>query len=338
MENNNLRKIIIAGFVILMTSVSVPVHAQQKYDSLNVIHLTDLHICSWEGYSPDLRTKRRLQYADNQADFENFLRTMPLELHADAIMTSGDNIDFFAGEAVDGTLKAGQIENFVEVIGKSSVPVYLTLGNHEISTFYTKSAKDENVLLGGHYNAEKAKAAWIRNSKVFENGTYYSKIIRVGNTDYLFLFLEAIYRIEKNPTDAFWNPEMIEWLNHELEMNPDAIAVMFFHVPLPVPDNNNDGVYLSKPSVARPDKDLYSSGIMKTLNDHKNISALFVGHNHENIIEEMIMPDGRKIPEIETGSFGEGKSNWRLLTFLSDKIKISVPGNIKNEFLIPIKK
>lgn len=312
--------------------------SQVIYDSLNVIHLTDIHVADWYGYHPDLRKKRREQYEDNQQKFVEFLNTIPEKVNADAIMTSGDNIDFYAGESIDGSAMAGQVENFVNICRKSPVPVFLTLGNHEISTFYTKAAKEKKNNLSGHFNAEASKAAWIKNAECFQNGSYYSKQFNAGGTEYLFLFLEAIYRIEGNPTDAYWNPEMVEWLNHKLEVNKDAKAVMFFHVPLPAPDNNRDGKFINKPLDGWPDDEAYKSGIMKTLIDHKNIVAMFVGHMHENIYEEIYLPDGRKIPEIETASFGENENNWRLLTFKKDLIRVSKSGGNEMDFSIIINK
>lgn len=311
--------------------------AQEKYDSLNVIHLTDIHIADWTGYNPELRKKRREQYEDNQKKFEEFLKTIPNKVNADAIMTSGDNIDFYAGESKDGSAKAGQIENFANLCKKSPVPVYLTLGNHEISTFFTKAAKSKKDYLSGHFNAEAANAAWIKNAECFNNGVYYSKLINAGGTEYLFLFLEVNYRIEGNPTDAFWNPEMIEWLDHELNVNAQAKAVMFFHVPIPMPDNNKDGKIILPALPGWPSEKSFDEGIMKTLYEHKNIAAMFVGHCHENLTEDIILPDGRNIPEIETGSFGENENNWRLLTFKKDMIVVSKPGGTENDFTVEIK-
>ena len=57
---------------------------------------------------------------------------MPEQVGADALVITGDLIDFYEGETVEGTLRAGQIEPFTALLSQSKIPVWMTLGNHDI--------------------------------------------------------------------------------------------------------------------------------------------------------------------------------------------------------------
>ncbi|MGD8780204.1 MAG: metallophosphoesterase [Ignavibacteria bacterium] len=324
-------------FFVFVVLLYATIDAQQNYDSLTVLYLTDIHICNYEGYCLDIRAKRREQYEDNYQAFEKFLERIPKQTRADEIVATGDNTDLYDAETIEGQLKAGQIEYFLTLYKKSPIPIYLTLGNHETLTIYTKATQKNKHVRNGHYKAEEARAVWIKNAKCFDKGIYYSRKLLVGGTPYLFLYLDVTYSLSDDPIGVFWNPEMLEWIENELDEKKDSKCVMFFHIPIPVADNNKDGLVIAKPKPGWPNEKTYRDGIMKILNDHSSIKALFVGHNHENVIEEIYLPGGHVITEIETGSFGEDENNWRIVKFKSNTIEISRSGSCIIEKTIDIK-
>ena len=306
--------------------------AQIKLDSLVYIHISDTHLSNPNNYESNL-VKRREHYGNGYVKFKNFLAGIPQKYHADNIVITGDIIDFFEGETPKGNLRSGQEDLFAKVYPASPVPLLLTLGNHDISTYW--SGIDKNKKSDQH-NSAFARAAWIRNIPCFNKGTYYSKRYNIGGTKYLILFLDVTYLLPDNPLYAYWSPEMIEWINHQLEENKDAKCVLFFHVPIPVADNNKDGVFLFEPKKGWPNKDSYQLGIMKVLNDNPSIKLMFVGHMHDNVIEDIDFPDGHKITEIETGAFAVDENNWRVIKFKPDVIEVSKPGSNRIELTVSV--
>ena len=56
------------------------------------------------------------------------------------------------------------------------------------------------------------------------------------------------------------------------------------------------------------------------------VALVLAGHNHENIIN--LVAVGRKTAvQVRTAAFGYGRSQWRRVRLLQDRIEISSPGN-----------
>ena len=58
---------------------------------------------------------------------------------------------------------------------------------------------------------------------------------------------------------------------------------------------------------------------------------MFVGHNHENIIEGIPFPSGHKITQIETAAFGQDPNNWRVIKFTENNVLIYAAGGLDIE-------
>ena len=327
-----LQKLLFSLFYFMfLLDIPIAMNAP-KSDSLSVLLMSDTHICNLNGYHPQFE-KSRQHYGNGIEPLENFLSTKPDSLNVDAVVITGDLIDYYEAETYSDRLLATQIEQFTPIANLCPVPLYLTLGNHDIASYWIveSDSSKENFQI----NAHKARAAWIRNIPCFQNGTYYARSFKVGDINYRFLFLDNGYSLNDN--GRWLDKVQLDWLNYQLKNTGGDPVIIFMHKYLPVADENNDGIVFSTKWNLTIDKETCSKGFLKILNDNKNIKALFVGHGHRNVSENILLPNGHKIMQIETGGFAQNTKNWRLLKFTRDNLFISSPGGENIEKVIKIK-
>ena len=119
---------------ILFFSMPVAVNAEGNTDTVAFIHITDSHICNLANYHPSFAEKRR-HYGEGIKSLMNFFRTVPKMSQSDFVVITGDLIDYYEAETVTGDMLGTQIEQFVKCLDVSTVPVYMTLGNHDIASY-----------------------------------------------------------------------------------------------------------------------------------------------------------------------------------------------------------
>lgn len=290
----------LAGFqlLVLIAFVLVPALAGQAPGALKVIQISDTHICNLEGYHAQFAESRQ-HYGSGAAPLRNFLETVPRNLGADAVVITGDLVDYYDAETSDGQMLAAQIEQFYPLYDSSPVPVLLALGNHDIASYWIREAdgsKEETQV-----KAVKARAAWIRNYSCFQQGTYYSRDYRVAGKRFRFLFLDNGYSLKSE--GAILDKTQLDWLNYQVSEAGDDPVILFSHKYLPVGDKNGDGVAFGKADTSWPDEASCRNGLLKTLNERHNIVAMFVGHGHKNVIEVIEFPSGHQVVQSETGAF-----------------------------------
>ena len=81
-----------------------------------------------------------------------------------------ENRDYFEAETEKGPWLSTQIEQFSSILNQCSVPIFPTLGNHDISSYWIENSEGYESF---QIYASRARAAWIRNVSSFRNGTYY---------------------------------------------------------------------------------------------------------------------------------------------------------------------
>ncbi|MGB2866948.1 MAG: metallophosphoesterase [Bacteroidota bacterium] len=305
----------------------------QSTDTLKVIHTSDCHlIFNLDEVDPAITRARKFNHTDDDSlpavsdhndSLELFLTTIPRQVGANAVVVTGDLIEFFEAQTVHNTLVSGQVEQFRTVYDKSPVPVYLTLGNHCITT-YTVREKD-STLATSQRHAGKARAAWIRNIPCFYNGTYYEKVFSVGKTKYHFVFLDNGY--ESLGDGQKVDKTQCDWLSERMELAGNDPVVLLFHIYYAVGDMNGDGIsFKERGPVNWPTAKECSTGLLKIINEHKNIRALVVGHGHSDVYEKIRFPGGSDVYQIETGSVYNGLNNWRMFRMTENSIIVSKVG------------
>lgn len=296
-------------------------------DSFTILNLSDTHLCDLDGYHPTLVEKRK-HYGNGRDPLKRALTAQAKRTGADAIVVTGDVIDFYEGTTAKGELRAGQIKNFASLARRARVPLWLTLGNHDISTHAVNEAAESKT---SQLHAQKARAKWIRQVDCFREGTYYYRDVLVGASSWRLYFLDDAYRLKGDPIGSLWDRAQLDWLENELNQLSGRKAILFFHIPLPVGDTNGDGVKFPAPPKGWPFPDTYENGVFKILNDHPSVVAAFVGHNHKNVVEEIPLPAGHRILQVETGAFAADPTNWRTITLTENAISVSRPGGLAVE-------
>ena len=317
MTNTFKRIRLLFAFCLLLNGA-----AMAQKDTLSFLHITDLHVIfNQPGYPADLMEYRKQkQYDQGENRLREFLQTVPTKTNSDLVIATGDLVDFFESNTTDGRMLDLQAEQFGRLLDDYHVPVFLTLGNHELFSFNWGNGK----LKHNQNSAGQARAAWIRNVPCFRNGTYYSESFQVGKTNYQFIFLDNSF-YQFTPEDKFEVPYIdkaqLYWLNARLNESADDVEIIFMHIPLKDPVTQVD----------------YSKEIYSALEQHPSVKLIFVGHHHKNEILDFPSGENKKMVQVQTGSLVQGTNNWRLVRLTENDIRISVPGKTKEELVIPIK-
>lgn len=323
--------------VLLYVLIMISTNLYSQQDTLEILHISDPHVTFRLEKTHPIFYKLRKHLIGSKDSLKLFFNSVA-ENHkkTSAIIITGDLVDFYEAEISEKCNKKikGEIEEFKNLFDTSPLPIYFILGNHDIGTYFID--KKDSARIGIQSFAEEARATWIKNYSCFEKGTYYKKEIEAGHTKYHLFFLDNAY--QKEGKDIL-DKAQLDWLTKNLSETEDEPVVLFMHIYLPVGDQNNDGVFFreNKP-INWPDQSACSGGLLKILNENKNIKALFVGHQHKNVWEKITFPSGNKIYQIETASLAKSTKNWRSIKFVEDKIIVSKPGKKETEVIIEIPK
>ena len=209
--------------------------------------------------------------------------------------------------------------------------MYLTLGNHDIATYWINDSTEKEQF---QLDAQRARAAWIRNISCFREGTYYSRSFDVNGTTLHFIFLDNGYSLGNG---SYLDKTQLDWLEGQVKQFADEPTIIFMHKYLPAADLNGDGIVFSKKQTLSLNDQTCSGGFLKILNENKNIKAMFCGHGHKNVSEWLSFPSGHKILQTETAGFARDSKEWRLIKFTADEIIVCSPGGHKKENVINIK-
>ncbi len=301
-----------------------------RADTLTVLHLTDPHICNPAGYHPSLIQKRILKAA-HIGPLEKFLQQTPREAGADLVVITGDMLDLYEAEIQDDLFQAGQIEQFAAMAQKSPVPLLMTLGNHDIRSYWIDDSSNGSRLFQLHDQA--ARAAWIRNIACFREGFSYRRIFKVGRTRYHFVFLDNSNDQRNGP---FIDEPQLAWLNHELAQTGRDPVLIFMHKYHPALDYNGDGISFAAAAACALTDSTCSRGFLKACNENKNIKIFLAGHGHSRKSEKIPFPAGHTILQINPGAFVKDIRNWRLIKCTEQEILVFAPETNSLEWKIPI--
>ena len=179
----------------------------------------------------------------------------------------------------------------------------------------------------------KARSAWIRNAACFRDGTYYSRVFRVGSTEFRFIFLDnAYYNLDRGDNGLSFeiSKEQLHWLEKEINDSDSDVEILFMHMPLLPIDNNTVLNKDNLPVVVQ------ESELFKLLGKTKSNRLLFVGHNHRNIIKKYQYSSGEELIQVMTGAFGYDANDWRSIKLSENSISIGLPGDTAIEYVIDL--
>lgn len=318
-------------FAIADTSIS---DTSGKPDTITFIHVTDPHVCNLTGYHPFF-IEKRLHFGNNAEPLTQFFKSIPGKYQSDFVVITGDNIDYYEAQTEkDGTLDT-QIEQYSRLLDASNVPVYLTLGNHDIASYFVSPLL---AYTNNQFNAGQARAAWMRNVPCFKDGTYYSRIFKIDTTTFRFIFLDNSYYGTKELTDEslpfLIDQSQLLWLDAQLKTSASDIEIIFMHMPLSNRKQDDKSILTEQLSTYSTKSKFYN--LFSVLEKNSSTRLLFVGHNHNNIINNYILPNGNKLTQVMTGAFGYNPNDWRIIKLTNNKIIICSSGSSETEYTIPI--
>jgi len=329
-KNSFLFTVIRKALLILCIDLPLILQAQLKHDTISFLHLTDTHICNLTGYHPFF-IKSRMHYGNGVEPLRSFFQSIPQKTNSLFAVLTGDNIDYFEAETEKGEILDTQVEQFTTLMKAGNIPVYHTLGNHDVATYWVDS---ETSYTSHQFHAGKAQSAWIRNTPCFRDGIYYSRDFSVGPVTYRFIFLNNSYYLpgKKDPGKPQFviDETQLYWLDHKLQESSSDIEIICMHMALPVgKDVKAEPVDLN--SLAGNSADLVS-----VLNRNSSVRLILTGHFHNNTINTYRFTDGKTLVQVMTDAFSKNPDNWRLVKLTANSIIISYPGNTKTEYAIPV--
>ena len=281
-------------------------------DTLSFLHISDTHLMfHLDSYHPGTALLRA-HFAKGVEPFRNFLQTVPAATNSKMVVITGDMLDLYETDTPNGDMLAFQLQQYARIPEVSQIPVFCTLGNHDITTY---GWKDERWYWNMD-NAGKARAEWIRNVPCFTNGTWYSHVYNVGQTGYRLIILDNSYA--EGSERPYCGEEQLQWLKVQLQQSPEEAKIVFMHIPFSRDFN---------PHLTR-------NALYDLLAQYPCVKLLLVGHNHENVINRY---DGAGFVQVQTGAFGYDVTNWRLIKLTADNIIVSTAGTKQQELIIPIK-
>jgi len=296
--------------------------AAGQNDTISFLHITDLHtIFQQNTYNPDfLAYRKQRQYDKSEMRLKDFLRETPKRTKSEMVIATGDLVDFFEIDERDSKYLESQTRCFAKLIGKSPVPVFCTLGNHDLFSFHWK----DSLLKHDQNSSGRARAYWIRNLSCFKNGTVYSKIIMIGQTTYRLIFLDNGTN-KYNPANKneipYIDKSQVCWLKSQLRESKDDVVIILMHIPF-------DEFQTSREC----NNELYS-----ILTQDKSVKLILAGHYHKNHVCFYPSIDNNQLIEVQTGTLSQNINNWRQIRLTENNILVSVPGKCENELRIPVK-
>jgi len=326
-------------FMMFMMWLAIVLPATAGYsakpDTLTFVHVTDIHACNLTGYHPFFAEKRQ-HFGNNILTFPDFLRSVPEKYEADFVIVTGDNIDYYEAETDKGGVLDTQVEQYSRILDQCKVPVYLTLGNHDIASYRINSVL---AVSSDQLDAERARASWMRNIPCFKEGTYYSHVFKIDTVTFRFIFLDNSYYSTEEISDGVLpftvDQYQLRWLDSQMKASPSDVEIIFMHIPLPYVISSDNKTIAEPTSVYSSKARFYN--LLSVLEKNSSSRLIFAGHKHINSTNNYNLPDGDKLTQIMTGAFGYDTANWRIIKLTKDNVLIGFPGNSKVEYVVPVK-
>lgn len=270
---------------------------------LEFTHLTDTHVMRLDGVDERL-VKRRQHYEHTRQALPALLRQFKTTHRSEFVLHTGDAIDAFAFEGVDGEMKYGQVEAFAEIVRGSPLPVYAALGNHDIAQYAATGGADQSCQ-------GQAEASWIRSLPCFARGAHYAFHRAVGATQWRFVVLNNGYYgafpgRKTPPDDGGLDQAQLDWLAAQARRYPDDPLVLAAHIPL---------------------RETGLRDIAAAVGHRGNLAALFTGHIHKSNQIIDLPFEGAPAFNVATWAYGQGATHWRRIRLLEKGMEVFKTGD-----------
>jgi 3',5'-cyclic AMP phosphodiesterase CpdA len=239
---NFLRKLFLASIILLAASCTTnQTPAEKPSDEFTFAFMTDIHV----------------QREKNAINGFRKAITKVNELNPNFVITGGDLIMDALGQSYGRADSLYHI--YTKMLTEFKMPVYNTIGNHEIYGWYAESGADTN-------NPEYGK-------KMFEKriGPRYQRIDRYG---WIFLLLDSVVKDGKGGYEGGIDPEQMQWLKEQLASIPaETPIVISLHIPLLTTEAQ---ILRGSTAANKPGEVVVNS---------KEVLDLFKGHNLKLVLQ-----------------------------------------------------
>ncbi|MFW6140675.1 MAG: metallophosphoesterase family protein [Acidobacteriota bacterium] len=262
---NSIKKGIYFGLitVFVLTSIS----CQKKEDRFSFVFLTDIHV------QPELHAG------------EGFRETVQMvnELKPDFVLTGGDLVMDVLGQSFDRADRLYQM--YLDISGQFEMPVYNTMGNHEIFGVNKNSGVNSS-------HPEFGKKMYQNRI----NERYYS----FDHKGWHFMLLDSVQITSDHSYVGGVDEQQMEWIEQDLQsVAPETPIIISTHIPLisvyPLFSGNPVGGKLSSIVVNN------GHSVLQLFKDH-NLKLVLQGHLH--IVEDILIGGIRFI------TAGAVSANW----------------------------
>jgi 3',5'-cyclic AMP phosphodiesterase CpdA len=281
-------------FLALLAALAAPAQ------SVEFLHITDTHVMSIQGIHPALSLMRQvnvLTAPQLEATLKDLAGKPP-----GFLLHTGDMLEAFRYDDDAGGLLNGQIERFQSILKLSPAPMYLALGNRDVSWY--RAVDGKQVVVRDQATTSEARAAWRTAFDCFRNGTWYSFEKRAGSTGYLFVVLD-----NGETSDRELVTRQLSWLRRTLAESKHSALVLAVHIPL---GENEFGL-----------------AVREIVSGFDRPVLVLAGHRHTDAVEE-IAASPRKV-QVRTASYAGGKRSMRRVALNPGSIDVyttSEPANL----------
>jgi hypothetical protein len=265
---------------------------------LDFVQVTDAHLIC-EGIHPGIAATLDLK-KDSAAHLTAVIHTLSADPAPAFVLLTGDLIDAYTYDGPSGHPVSGPMDAFHAIVENSPIPIFLSLGNHDITSYHYQAGKatpsnDQN-------QAADARQAWMRTIPSFRGGTYYAFRKTVGHTGYLFLVLDD--GDGPGRSQDFVSAQ-VAWLKGQIAAHGRDSIILAMHIPL------------ERANLWTAAKPLLAGA--------PNVVLAIAGHRHSDGLEDVDLGT-RKLPQVRTAALFTSADNWRRFRLHEDRIEVSATG------------
>jgi 3',5'-cyclic-AMP phosphodiesterase len=240
-------------FIIVFLFVLIGCQNENSQNLFRFVFMTDIHV------QPELNGDEGFKQAIKKVN----------QLNPDFVITGGDLVFDALGQSHE---RATQLyDMYIDVCKNFNMPVYNTMGNHEVFGLYKKS---------GISPTDPQFGKKMYKEKIGYENTYYS----FDHKGWHFMVLDDIGFAEKRQYVAEIDSAQIEWIKNDLKQTQKQTPIVIaLHIPfISVGEQiRSGGTAALSPRLA-----LSNSNEVLKLFDGYNLRIVLQGHLH--IVEEII--------------------------------------------------
>ncbi len=306
-------KIIFLLLAISFTVASTKSLQIKEDGTFVILQLTDMHLC----------------HEDQDIQMQDVMRTMIKASKPDLVMVTGDLVSGYCYAELneDEGFFERRWRRFIKPIEESDVLYAYTLGNHDPEGDLTPL---EIMKLDTSHPNSLSKIANLSNPATYTLPVYsYSSPSPDQPAANLWVFDSGDYKCNgKADRYGCIEKDQIEWYNQESKKFKETygdkvLHLAFFHIPIP----EYKDVLAKGPRLGtageEPCSSNQNSGFFDAVKRNKDISAMFVGHDHNNdyrgYLDGIELIYGRKVGIEQYGPLADVKTGGRVLTIKEKK-------------------